>query len=84
MSVVPRGAQRILQQTASADPRYCTTIFGTLEPDAGTGEVAVRLNVMQDFLAQQLRTAQQAGDIDPDVDIHREAVALMAMSPGSD
>ncbi|MFE9845431.1 PP2C family protein-serine/threonine phosphatase [Streptomyces goshikiensis] len=25
------------------DPRYCTAIFGTLEPDPGTGQVTVRL-----------------------------------------
>ncbi|MEW2296754.1 SpoIIE family protein phosphatase [Streptomyces sp. NPDC006743] len=27
----------------SGDPRYCTAIFGTLEPDAATGRAAVRL-----------------------------------------
>ncbi|MGW4568427.1 PP2C family protein-serine/threonine phosphatase [Streptomyces sp. NPDC004561] len=27
----------------SGDPRYCTAIFGTLEPDPTTGEVTVRL-----------------------------------------
>ncbi|MER0443730.1 SpoIIE family protein phosphatase [Streptomyces sp. Edi4] len=27
----------------SGDPRYCTAIFGTLEPDPATGHVAVRL-----------------------------------------
>ncbi|MFH8293090.1 PP2C family protein-serine/threonine phosphatase [Streptomyces sp. NPDC018059] len=29
--------------TGSGDPRYCTTIFGTLDPDPVTGHVAVRL-----------------------------------------
>ncbi|MER7622991.1 SpoIIE family protein phosphatase [Streptomyces sp. NPDC126503] len=28
---------------AGGDPRYCTTIFGTLDPDPDTGEVAVRI-----------------------------------------
>lgn len=28
---------------ASGDPRYCTCIFGTIEPDPGTGEATVRL-----------------------------------------
>jgi sigma-B regulation protein RsbU (phosphoserine phosphatase) len=27
----------------SGDPRYCTTVFGTLEPDLDTGQVAVHL-----------------------------------------
>ncbi|MGY0071619.1 PP2C family protein-serine/threonine phosphatase [Streptomyces sp. QTS137] len=27
----------------NGDPRYCTTVFGTLEPDPTTGKVAVRL-----------------------------------------
>ncbi|RSS28489.1 PP2C family protein-serine/threonine phosphatase, partial [Streptomyces sp. WAC08241] len=27
----------------NGDPRYCTAVFGTLEPDPVTGEVAVRL-----------------------------------------
>ncbi|MEV6839747.1 SpoIIE family protein phosphatase [Streptomyces sp. NPDC051133] len=27
----------------SADPRYCTAVFGTLEPDPATGQVAVHL-----------------------------------------
>ncbi|MEV6118415.1 SpoIIE family protein phosphatase [Streptomyces sp. NPDC052109] len=27
----------------SGDPRYCTAVFGTLEPDATTGQVAIRL-----------------------------------------
>ncbi|MGW1892335.1 PP2C family protein-serine/threonine phosphatase [Streptomyces sp. NPDC002004] len=36
---------RVLHEryAGSGDPRYCTTIFGTLEPDAATGNVAVRL-----------------------------------------
>ncbi|WP_093797126.1 PP2C family protein-serine/threonine phosphatase [Streptomyces sp. Wb2n-11] len=29
--------------SGSGDPRYCTTVFGTLEPDPATGQVAVRL-----------------------------------------
>ncbi|WP_371100136.1 PP2C family protein-serine/threonine phosphatase [Streptomyces sp. PU_AKi4] len=28
---------------AGGDPRYCTCIFGTIEPDPGTGEATVRL-----------------------------------------
>ncbi|KOG42463.1 PP2C family protein-serine/threonine phosphatase [Streptomyces resistomycificus] len=27
----------------SGDPRYCTAVFGTLEPDPGTGQVAIHL-----------------------------------------
>ncbi|MFD9489327.1 PP2C family protein-serine/threonine phosphatase [Streptomyces sp. NPDC059991] len=27
----------------SGDPRYCTTIFGTIEPDPATGQAAIRL-----------------------------------------
>ncbi|MBS2538798.1 TetR/AcrR family transcriptional regulator [Catenulispora sp. NF23] len=37
---------------------------------------------MEVFLVRQLRAAQQAGDVDPEVDVRREAVALMAMSAG--
>ncbi|MEU7409175.1 MULTISPECIES: PP2C family protein-serine/threonine phosphatase [Streptomyces] len=29
--------------TGSGDPRYCTAVFGTLEPDPATGHVAVHL-----------------------------------------
>jgi sigma-B regulation protein RsbU (phosphoserine phosphatase) len=29
--------------TGSGDPRYCTAVFGTLEPDPATGQVAVHL-----------------------------------------
>ncbi|MGW0550649.1 PP2C family protein-serine/threonine phosphatase [Streptomyces altiplanensis] len=29
--------------SGSGDPRYCTTVFGTLEPDPATGQVAIRL-----------------------------------------
>ncbi|GAA3896933.1 SpoIIE family protein phosphatase [Streptomyces gulbargensis] len=28
---------------AGGDPRYCTTVFGTVDPDPDTGEVAVRI-----------------------------------------
>ncbi|QLJ06342.1 SpoIIE family protein phosphatase [Streptomyces sp. NEAU-sy36] len=31
------------ERYSGRDPRYCTAIFGTLEPDATTGQVAVRL-----------------------------------------
>ncbi|MGV9249220.1 SpoIIE family protein phosphatase [Streptomyces sp. NPDC003710] len=36
---------RVLHEryAGSGDPRYCTAIFGTLEPDPTTGNVAVRL-----------------------------------------
>ncbi|OKK21885.1 histidine kinase [Streptomyces sp. CB00455] len=35
---------RVLHERySSGDPRYCTAIFGILEPDAATGQVAVRL-----------------------------------------
>jgi sigma-B regulation protein RsbU (phosphoserine phosphatase) len=29
--------------TGSGDPRYCTTVFGTLEPGPGAGQITVRL-----------------------------------------
>ncbi|MFF9007548.1 PP2C family protein-serine/threonine phosphatase [Streptomyces goshikiensis] len=31
------------ERYSGGDPRYCTAIFGTLEPDPGTGQVTVRL-----------------------------------------
>jgi sigma-B regulation protein RsbU (phosphoserine phosphatase) len=31
------------EQYSGGDPRYCTTVFGLLEPDPDTGRVAVRL-----------------------------------------
>ncbi|MGW7236634.1 PP2C family protein-serine/threonine phosphatase [Streptomyces sp. NPDC054804] len=36
---------KVLHQryAASGDPRYCTAVFGVLEPDPTTGQVAVRL-----------------------------------------
>ncbi|OKI57754.1 PP2C family protein-serine/threonine phosphatase [Streptomyces sp. MJM1172] len=35
---------RVLHERYSGgDPRYCTAIFGTLEPDPGTGQVTIRL-----------------------------------------
>ncbi|MFG2716561.1 PP2C family protein-serine/threonine phosphatase [Streptomyces goshikiensis] len=35
---------RVLHERYSAgDPRYCTAIFGTLQPDPGTGQVTVHL-----------------------------------------
>ncbi|GAA0315463.1 PP2C family protein-serine/threonine phosphatase [Streptomyces turgidiscabies] len=36
---------RVLHEryTGNGDPRYCTAVFGVLEPDPATGQVAVRL-----------------------------------------
>ncbi|MFF7946070.1 SpoIIE family protein phosphatase [Streptomyces griseorubiginosus] len=36
---------RVLHEryTGSGDPRYCTAVYGTLEPDPGTGRLAVHL-----------------------------------------
>ncbi|CAM5654597.1 Histidine kinase OS=Streptomyces griseorubiginosus OX=67304 GN=AQJ54_21010 PE=4 SV=1 [Streptomyces griseorubiginosus] len=36
---------RVLHEryTGSGDPRYCTAVYGTLEPDPGTGTLAVHL-----------------------------------------
>ncbi|MGW3060991.1 PP2C family protein-serine/threonine phosphatase [Streptomyces goshikiensis] len=31
------------ERYSGGDPRYCTAVFGTLEPDPGTGQVTVRL-----------------------------------------
>ncbi|MFC7992523.1 PP2C family protein-serine/threonine phosphatase [Streptomyces pilosus] len=35
--------QVLHERYTGGDPRYCTTIFGTLEPDSATGQVTVRL-----------------------------------------
>ncbi|MFB7172415.1 PP2C family protein-serine/threonine phosphatase [Streptomyces sp. NPDC056254] len=35
--------QVLHQQYTGGDPRYCTAVFGLLEPDPGTGRVTVRL-----------------------------------------